>query len=385
MLARALTAATCGVLAPVVLFAAVAAAITLALGTTLTLGARSNPATSAGDNAASGLDPATGSPATAPQAAGNGAAGQSGTGTALPAALADIPPNYLQLYQQAARTCPGLSWAVLAGIGKIESNHGRSTLPGVAPGTVNSAGAGGPMQFLAPTFNSVVARHAIPPGGQNPPSLYNAHDAIYAAAYYLCDNGARDGANINATLWNYNHSLAYRDQVLAQANRYYQAAVAAQPHTPATPSPDQTRSGSPSPSDPAIGTGSGAAQAGTVARVLAFARAQIGTPYVWGGNGPEVNGGFDCSGLTVAAYHSAGINLPRTAQLQYNAGPRLPAGSVAQPGDLVFFGTGPGHVTHVGIATSSTTMVNAPDIGTTVRNDPIPHNLVGITRPTPAP
>src|SRR5256885_11943668 len=42
-------------------------------------------------------------------------------------AVGDIPSNYLQLYQDAAAACPGLSW-VLAGIGKIESNHGRSDL-----------------------------------------------------------------------------------------------------------------------------------------------------------------------------------------------------------------------------------------------------------------
>jgi hypothetical protein len=63
-------------------------------------------------------------------------------GVTLPAALADIPSDYLQLRQQVAQTCPGLSWAVLAGIGKVESNYGRSALPGVSPGSVNSASAG---------------------------------------------------------------------------------------------------------------------------------------------------------------------------------------------------------------------------------------------------
>ena len=383
MLARALTAATCGLLAPVVLIACLSAAITLALGTTLTMGTTlSNPANSA----ASGLDPAAGSPATSPRAGANSAEAGSRTGTALPAALADIPATYLQLYQDAARTCPGLSWAVLAGIGKIESNHGRSTLPGVAPGTVNSAGAGGSMQFLAPTFNGVVARHAIPSGGANPPSLYDPHDAIYAAADYLCDNGARNSANINGALWTYNHSQTYINQVLTQANRYYQAAVAAQSTVRTAPNPGSTHTPSGQSATGAGGT-SGEDSAGDSSRVdtvLAFARAQIGTQYVWGGNGPA-SGGFDCSGLTTAAYRAAGVTLPRTAQTQYIAGPRLPPGATAQAGDLVFFGTGPGHVTHVGIATSSTTMIDAPDVGATVRQDPIQRNLVGITRPTASP
>jgi cell wall-associated NlpC family hydrolase len=62
---------------------------------------------------------------------------------------------------------------------------------------------------------------------------------------------------------------------------------------------------------------------------VAFACAQLGKPYVWGGNGDP---GFDCSGLTHAAYHAAGIGLPRTAQTQYNAGPLLPPGTPAAPG-----------------------------------------------------
>ncbi len=61
-------------------------------------------------------------------------------------ARADIPANYLVLYQQAADTCPGLPWPALAGIGKIETNHGRLVAPGVTEGA-NFAGAAGPMQM----------------------------------------------------------------------------------------------------------------------------------------------------------------------------------------------------------------------------------------------
>ena len=111
-----------------------------------------------------------------------------GTGPS-PTALANIPANYLTLYQAAAATCPGLAWTVLAGIGKIESDHGRSTLPGVHTGA-NSGGAQGVMQFLPSTWASVLARHPIPPGGSNPPSPYNPHDAIYTAAAYLCDRAS---------------------------------------------------------------------------------------------------------------------------------------------------------------------------------------------------
>src|SRR6266536_956516 len=64
------------------------------------------------------------------------------------AARADIPGGYLRLYRAAVKQqCPGLPWAILAGIGKVESNHGRAQLPGVRSG-LNSAGCcAGPMQF----------------------------------------------------------------------------------------------------------------------------------------------------------------------------------------------------------------------------------------------
>lgn len=143
------------------------------------------------------------------------------------AALADIPANYLDVYQQAAPVCPGLDWTVLAGIGKVETNHGRSNLPGVHSGS-NSAGAGGPMQFLESTFDSVVARHPLPPGGSHPPSRYNPHDAIYAAAHYLCDSGARNGRDLHRAILTYNYADWYVNEVLGQAARYKQAATNAQ-------------------------------------------------------------------------------------------------------------------------------------------------------------
>jgi hypothetical protein len=136
-----------------------------------------------------------------------------------PSALADIPSNYLTLYQQAATTCPGLDWTVVAGIGKVETNHGRLVAPGVHSGS-NYAGAGGPMQFLEPTFRSVVEEHPPPPGGSAPPSRYNPHDAIYAAAAYLCDNGARDGRDVHSAILTYNHAEWYVREVLDNANSY---------------------------------------------------------------------------------------------------------------------------------------------------------------------
>jgi cell wall-associated NlpC family hydrolase len=95
---------------------------------------------------------------------------------------------------------------------------------------------------------------------------------------------------------------------------------------------------------------------------VAFARAQLGKPYEWGGNGSP---GYDCSGLTTAAYAAAKIKLPRTAQTQYNYLPRLAAGAELKPGDLLFFGT-PRRIHHVGISLGGTRMIHAPTFGKTV-------------------
>ncbi len=121
---------------------------------------------------------------------------------------------------------------------------------------------------------------------------------------------------------------------------------------------------------------------------VAFANKQLGVPYVWGAESPGV--AFDCSGLAQAAYASAGITIPRVAQAQYNAGPQV--GGALKPGDLVFFGSGPTGVSHVGIYIGGGQMIDAPHTGAVVRVEPIPTTIgaswgadiyVGATRPAP--
>ncbi|MFI1282741.1 NlpC/P60 family protein [Streptomyces sp. NPDC020858] len=100
------------------------------------------------------------------------------------------------------------------------------------------------------------------------------------------------------------------------------------------------------------------------ARAVAFAYGAIGKPYVWGATGPA---SFDCSGLTQAAWRSAGVSLPRTTYTQINAGRRVSRDQLA-PGDLVFFYSG---VTHVGLYIGNGQMIHAPRPGSTVRLAPI--------------
>jgi hypothetical protein len=85
--------------------------------------------------------------------AGAGVASLLGDSGAAPstAAVQAVPAAMLALYQEAAATCPGLPWTVLAAIGTVESGNGTSDLPGVRSGA-NSAGAEGPMQFEPATF-----------------------------------------------------------------------------------------------------------------------------------------------------------------------------------------------------------------------------------------
>lgn len=143
----------------------------------------------------------------------------------------------------------------------------------------------------------------------------------------------------------------------------------------------------PTPTGPGAGVGNCdtiQAASPTAMTAINWACGQRGVPYLWGGNGPEPSGkgGFDCSGLTKAAYAAAGVRMPRTAQTQFAAGPRLSAGQPVLPGDLVFFGSGPGAVTHVGIAISGQEMIDAPETGATVRIEPIWWStFVGATRP----
>ena len=279
-----------------------------------------------------------------PAATGTGGAGQPGASST---AADDIPAAMLVLYQRAATAeCDQLPWTVLAAVGKVESDHDRFTLPGVHSGS-NRAGAQGPMQFLPTTFAGYA--QPVPPGGADPPSPYDPVDAVHAAARYLCQSGAR-GGDLRAALFTYNHSTDYVSAVLAVARRYAAAAA---------------------PAD----AGDAAAKA------IAFARAQIGIPYVWGGDGPA-EGGFDCSGLTRAAYATAGISIPRTADTQWRHGPTIPAGQPLQPGDLLFYGT-PARATHVTLYVGDNKVIHAPYQGQPVQYATVWTNgFLGATRPT---
>lgn len=110
-------------------------------------------------------------------------------------------------------------------------------------------------------------------------------------------------------------------------------------------------------------------------QAVSFAYGALGKPYVWGATGPS---SFDCSGLTQAAWRSAGVALPRTTYTQINAGQRVSRSQLA-PGDLLFFYSG---ITHVGLYIGDGRMIHAPRPGAPVRIAPIDQMpLTGATRP----
>jgi len=267
--------------------------------------------------------------------------------------IAGIPPEYLRLFV-AAGSAYDVPWTVLAAIGKVECDDGQDPDPACTQeGATNSAGAGGPMQFLASTW----AVYGVSVNGGTP-DRWNPADAIFTAARYLRANGAPQ--ELQRAIFAYNHSQEYVETVLRWAERYAHEAQALTP-TPAT--------------------------GGADGRALTFALEQRGVPYLYGG---ESRAGYDCSGLVQAAYRAAGISLPRTAQEQYDAGPQLPAGAQLQPGDLVFFGQSTSDVEHVGIVVAPGEMVDAPHTGTVVQTEAFPTTVgakwgeqvyLGATRP----
>jgi hypothetical protein len=146
-------------------------------------------------------------------------------------AVSDIPRRYLGFYGDAAATCRGLTWQVLAAIGKIESDHGRSPAPGVRSGVNRFGCCAGPMQFNIrngrpstwDTWGTGVVAH-----------VYNPAHAIPAAARKLCGDGlARPervrqdpcptvlgSAALHVALKRYNNACWYVHEVVTLAGRY---------------------------------------------------------------------------------------------------------------------------------------------------------------------
>lgn len=136
-------------------------------------------------------------------AAASAAAARAAHSAAGSVGATGIPANYLSLYRAAAKTCPGISWTLLAAVGQVESGHGRNDGP-------SSAGAIGPMQFRPQTF----AAFAVDGNHDGRLDPWNPADAIFTAAHFLCSYGAGSPADVQQALLHYNNAQWYVDLVL---------------------------------------------------------------------------------------------------------------------------------------------------------------------------
>ncbi len=138
-------------------------------------------------------------------------------------AQAEIPARYLSLYREAAQRY-GLDWAILAGIGKVECDHGLDPDPSCTQeGAVNAAGAGGPAQFLASTWST----YGVDGDGDGRIDRWDPADAIYGMANYLRASGAP--GNYRKAIFAYNHAGWYVTEVEHWASLYRGPAQAVAP------------------------------------------------------------------------------------------------------------------------------------------------------------
>jgi peptidoglycan DL-endopeptidase CwlO len=265
----------------------------------------------------------------------------------------------------------------------VESDHGRSNLRGVHSGS-NGFGAAGPMQIgIGGAAGNVWGGAPVHPAseqvngvatdanGDGTASVYDPADAVAGTAKYLLQHGVQ--SNVQGAIFAYNHLVSYVQAVLSWASTYAKGGYTVGPVTVAQQCSTLVSSQIPN-------------QAVSV--TIAYARAQIGKPYQWGGTGPDA---FDCSGLVMMAYRQAGVDIPRTSEEQWAWGPRIQPGH-EEPGDLVFFAGSDGTRTnpgHVGLVIGKGKMIEGYGTGTTIRissygtsHSPAgDQSVVGFTRP----
>jgi NlpC/P60 family len=279
-----------------------------------------------------------------------------GTFQPSPVAVADIPVDYLVAYQRAAIRY-GIDWAILAAIGKIECDHGRLEASGCnPPGTVNGAGATGPMQFLGSTWRrgtpsmavptvgppaaSTAAGYAADGDGDGLADVWNTADAITGAARLLRANGAP--TDYSRAVFAYNHAGWYVDRVMTKADEYRGQFA------------------------PGATGGARAVLTWSVAHVGTFTYS-LGPPTDRGGTVQDMqtrepmSSTCDCSMFVRWSMAQAGIDVGFTTVTQWTANGLLPDSETAvstplvargvgpdppadgyRPGDIIFFGHGAG-------------------------------------------
>jgi cell wall-associated NlpC family hydrolase len=290
------------------------------------------------------------------------AASLAGNGT-VTLAKGAVPAAYTSLVQRWGNLCDAINPALLAAQLYQESGWKADAQSG--------ANAQGIAQFIPGTW----ATHGIDGDGDGDRDVWDPADAIPSAATYDCELAGyvKDvpGNPTENMLAAYNAG-AYRviqagGVPAIRETQNYVKSILTLAKSFAAP----------------VGTVASSQQA---AGAIYYAQGKLGTPYLWGGTGTDAQGGrFDCSGMTQAAYHSVGIELPRVAADQWNAG-QHPDRSELIPGDLVFFAydlNDPRTIHHVGLYVGGGYMINAPHTGAVIRFDKIDTaDYIGATRVT---
>lgn len=294
-----------------------------------------------------------------------------GTAGAGELAAGTVPSEFEPWIRKAGSLCPGIDPPILSAQLDTENGfrHGHQ-----APRS--PAGAQGPAQFMPDTWErwGVDADHD---GTADPTSIA---DAVMAQGRLMCAlhteldtaraDGAVDGDLVELTLAAYNAGSAavrhYRGIPPFAETQHYVAAITEAAADYRSP---YARGALTPPQDGVTDDD----------QVLAAARQYLGTPYAWGGGGPDgpSGGGFDCSGLTSYAVHTASagrVSLPRTSEQQWSVGVEIPM-SEAQPGDLVFGSWGSGGPGHVGVYAGNGRMVHAPTTGEAVQHSPTQEDM----------
>ncbi|MDI3423971.1 C40 family peptidase [Streptomyces luteolus] len=288
-----------------------------------------------------------------------GGAGKGAVGLAKGA----VPAAYQSLVQKWGNLCPAINPALLAAQLYQES--------GWNPKAQSHAAAQGIAQFIPGTW----AAHGVDGDKDGDRDVWDPADAIPSAASYDCKlAGYVKDAPGDPT---HNMLAAYN------AGAYAVIKYGGVPPYSETQNYVKTITDLSKSFARPVGRVDPSRQA---AAAISFAQEHLGEPYLWGGDGtPEDGGRFDCSGLTKAAYASVGVELPRVANDQYNAGPH-PKREELLPGDLVFFSddlTNSRAIRHVGIYVGGGYMIDAPRTGAVIRFTPIDTpDYFGATRVT---
>ncbi|SFC27334.1 NlpC/P60 family protein [Streptomyces aidingensis] len=279
-----------------------------------------------------------------------------------------VPGRYAPLVQRWGNLCETLSPALLAAQLNQES--------GWNPNAQSHAEAQGIAQFIPGTW----AVHGLDANGDGVADVWDPEDAIPSAASYDCSLASyvKDvpGDPVDNMLAAYNAGpyavIKYQGVPPYEETRNYVRIIRSAEQSFAARAEAEQGGERLPPLRAAAGA-------------VNFAQDHLGKPYLWGGEGtPEDGGRFDCSGLTQAAYASVGIEIPRVANDQWNAGPH-PSRDELLPGDLVFFATDRSNsrtIHHVGLYVGGGYMINAPYTGAVIRFDPIDGaDYFGATRP----